>query len=344
MTVVTSRARRSPGLLTLSRLSLVLAMGLALGGCGKDDSATGTSATAATAGTTTTEPAVTPEAVVADSVQAMSQEELREEARKAYGENRLYAPAGNNAVEFYLALRDKTTGDAGVSSALTDLLPMTVIATEQSIGRDDFAEAARLTALLERAEPQHPALARLKGSIDSRKEAVAQRAAQQEITAEQQAARQVELERQRLVDQKQQQEQAAKALQERQAQEQAAAAAAATAAADAEKRAAAQRAAEAAKPATPPPPRAARPTAGDLRPLSTPAPNFPEEALRAGTSGEVQVEFTVGTDGSVSGARVVSATPRRVFDRAALDAVQRWRFQPVSEPVTIRRTISFNQR
>jgi protein TonB len=56
----------------------------------------------------------------------------------------------------------------------------------------------------------------------------------------------------------------------------------------------------------------------------------------------VQVEFTVGTDGSVTSARVVNAEPRRVFDRAALDAVQRWRFQPLSEPVTTRRTIAFN--
>jgi len=56
----------------------------------------------------------------------------------------------------------------------------------------------------------------------------------------------------------------------------------------------------------------------------------------------VQVEFTVGTDGSVSGARVVRATPPRVFDREALAAVKRWRFQPVASPVTTRRTIGFN--
>lgn len=337
-----SSIRLSRRISTISKYSLVVAIALVLGACGSDDKpADGVAKPAAKPAAA--EPAVTPEAVVSDSVQAMSQEELRQEARKAYGDNRLYAPAGNNAVEFYLALRDKTTGDAGVSSALTDLLPMTVIATEQSISRDDFAEATRLAALLERAEPQHPALARLKASIDSRKEAVAQRAAQQEVTAEQQATRQAELERQRLVDQKQQQELAARALQERQATEQAASAAAATAAADAEKRAAEQRAAQAARPAAPPPaPRAARPTAADLRPLSTPAPSYPPEAMRAGTAGEVQVEFTVGTDGSVTAARVVNSTPRRVFDRAALDAVQRWRFQPVSEPVTIRRTIGFN--
>ena len=56
----------------------------------------------------------------------------------------------------------------------------------------------------------------------------------------------------------------------------------------------------------------------------------------------MQVEFTVGTDGSVSDVRVVKATPPRVFDREAITAVRRWRFQPVSAPITTRRTIAFN--
>ncbi|MCA1714988.1 MAG: energy transducer TonB, partial [Gammaproteobacteria bacterium] len=110
-------------------------------------------------------------------------------------------------------------------------------------------------------------------------------------------------------------------------------------------RAAAQRAAQ------PPPAQPTQPagqpaapaaTSNTLRAISTPAPDFPREALRAGQSGEVQVEFTVGTDGSVTSARVVRSNPPRVFDRAALSAVNRWRFQPVSAPVTTRRTIGFN--
>ena len=88
---------------------------------------------------------------------------------------------------------------------------------------------------------------------------------------------------------------------------------------------------------------AARPAAAapSLRPVSTPAPRYPAEALRAGTSGEVLVEITVGTDGSVVNARVLRATPARVFDREALAAVKRWKFEPVSESVTTRRTLAF---
>ena len=74
----------------------------------------------------------------------------------------------------------------------------------------------------------------------------------------------------------------------------------------------------------------------------TPAPRFPAEALRAGTSGEVLVEITVGTDGSVTNARVVRADPPRVFDREALNAVRRWKFEPIDAATTTRRTLAFN--
>ena len=342
--IVISRVRQSRRLPAVSKLSLVLAMGLALAACNNDEAAPESAANTA-AVPATEAPAIAPEDAVSDQVNALSVDELRDAARKAYGDNRLYAPAGDNAVEYYLALRDKSPGDASVSSALTDLLPMTVIATEQSISRGDFAEAQRLAALLEKAEPQHPALARLRTNIDTQQKVAAERAAEQIVTAEEQAEIQAELERKRLADQKRQQEQAARDLASRQAAEaeaaeaadaqaaQAATALAAKQAADklaAEQRAAAARAAAAAKP-----------TAADLRPLSMPGPEYPREALRAAQAGEVTVEYTVGTDGSVTSARVVSSRPGRVFDRAALEAVERWRFQPISAPVTTRRAIGF---
>ena len=86
----------------------------------------------------------------------------------------------------------------------------------------------------------------------------------------------------------------------------------------------------------------AQATSNELRPISTPAPSYPREAYREGTSGEVQVEFTVGTDGSVTSARIVRASPPRVFDREALSAVKRWKFQPIGQATTTRRTISFD--
>lgn len=353
-----TRVRPQPSVSVLPRAVLVLALGGLLGACGKNDTAAPAAGTAAS-----TQPSATPATVISSKVSAMTADQLREAAGKAYNENRLYAPAGNNAVEYYLALRDKSPTDAAVSSALTDLLPMAVIATEQSVARNDFSEAQRLTALLEKADPHHPALSRLKASITEQQQVAQQRATQQQLSTEEQAKRQAELEKQRLEDQKKQQEMAARQLADKAAADKVASAraqadkaAADRAAAEREaaqraaaEREAAQRAAAertaAAAPSRPAPAPAASSGGGsnnDLRALSTPAPAFPPEALRSAQAGEVQVEFTVAPDGSVSAARVVRANPPRVFDRAAVTAVKRWRFAPVDSPVTARRTISFN--
>ena len=56
------------------------------------------------------------------------------------------------------------------------------------------------------------------------------------------------------------------------------------------------------------------------------APDYPYNARMAGQHGEVAVELTVGSDGRVSDAKVVSSEPPQVFDQAALDAVQQWQF------------------
>ncbi|MBU8977180.1 MULTISPECIES: energy transducer TonB [unclassified Lysobacter] len=345
MTFVNPQDRRARRLSVVSQLSVALALCCALAACQKEEPAPeGAAAPVATAAA----PAVTAETAVSAKVSALTADQLREAARKAYAENRLYAPAEDNAVEYYLALRDKAPGDAAVSSALTDLLPMTVIAIEQSVNREDFIEAQRLAALLEKADAQHPALARLKTSIAAQQDATTKRAAQQQLTAEEEAKKKVELEKKRLEDQKKQQEDAAKQLAaqqaaSKQADDKAAADRAAEQQRAAEARAAEQRAADAraaaARQAAATP---ATADASDLRPLSMPPPRYPPEALRAGTSGEVQVEFTVGTDGSVTAARVVRSNPARIFDREAVNAVRKWRFQPVDAPVTTRRTIGFN--
>lgn len=338
----------------LAPLALAVVVACAFSACKKD--AEGEAAPAAAAQQAA--PAPTPEDVVADSVAAMSPDQLRSEASKAYGENRLYAPAGNNAVEFYLALRDKVAGDAGASSALIDLLPMTVIATEQGINREDFAEAKRLVALVEKADANHPALARLKDSISKSEAASLQRIETQRLTAEEEAKRQEDILKQRQEEQRKAQEQqrvqaqqTATAAQQQQQQQAAAAAAAAEREREAEAErqrqaaaaAAAQRQQQAAQQTAATPPRPA--ASNELRAIAQPGPRYPTAAQRASATGSVQVEFTVATDGSVGNVRVVSSDgPRqytREFEREAIAAVRRWQFQPVSQATTSRRTIAF---
>ena len=314
---------------------VALSLLVMLSACSKDEQS-GTEAT--TAPPATAAVAAPPAPAVSAQVQAMGAEDLRAAAAKALGENRIYAPGGDNAVEYYLGLRDKLPNDAAVTSALTDLMPYTVIATEQSIAREDFAEAQRLSGLIEKADPKAPSLPRLKQNIAAAQLAVTARLANEkskEVTDAEAKA----LEEKRLAQQAEQQRQAAAALAAQQALD--AARAAETervAATQREAAAAAQRQAAAAAP--PPAPKPAAATS--LKVVSAPSPRYPPEALRAGTSGEVLVELTIGTDGSVTNARVVRATPARVFDREALNAVRRWKFEPIDSPTTTRRTLAFN--
>jgi TonB family protein len=58
-------------------------------------------------------------------------------------------------------------------------------------------------------------------------------------------------------------------------------------------------------------------------------PTFPDIARARGIDGWVDLQFVVGTDGTVSDVAVVGAQPVGVFEQSALDAVRHWRYQPV---------------
>jgi protein TonB len=319
------------------RLAAVFVVICAFAGCKKDQTAA-----VPDAGTAPATQAAPPPPAVSDKVNAMSADQLRDSASTALREQRLYAPAGDNAMEYYLALRDKQPNDPAVSSALTDLMPYALIATEQSIGRDDFTEAQRLYALMEKADAKAPALPRLKQAITDGQASLAQRTAQAALQTEEEDKRQADLEKQRAADQKKAQEDAAKKIAAQQAEDQRAAATAAAPVTQPQRPAQQAPAPVQQQPAaeTPPPPPAPR-VSNELRPISLPAPDYPRAAQRSRRSGSVVVEFTVGTDGTVTSARVVEASPPRVFDRETLAAVNRWRFQPISAPVTTRRKVDF---
>ena len=328
--------------------ALATALVLAVTACGGGDKTAPAAATPTDATPAQTTPA--PAQAVSAQVAAMSVDQLRGAARAAQSEQRLYAPSGNNAMEYYLALRDKQPSDAAVQSALTDLLPYTVIATEQSIARDDFNEAQRLFALIEKTDKNAPALPRLKQAITDAQSSFAQRQQQQQVDAETEKARLAKLEEDRKKQQEELQKKAATdlaAAQQKQAEAQRQADA--QRAADEKKRQdEAQAAAEkerlnrerlareqAAASST------SSASSSDLRLISASAPKYPPDAYRDHQAGEVEVEFTVGTDGTVTSARVVRGNPPRIFDREAVAAVKRWRYQPVASPVTTRKTISF---
>jgi TonB family protein len=76
-------------------------------------------------------------------------------------------------------------------------------------------------------------------------------------------------------------------------------------------------------------------------------PEYPERALAQRISGSVTVEFLVGTKGETLDVRVVASEPAGIFDRSAVNAVKRWRYEPytvngVPQEVTQRAIIRFS--
>ena len=103
-------------------------------------------------------------------------------------------------------------------------------------------------------------------------------------------------------------------------------------------------------PASVPVPAPAAPVASaetPARALSTPAPRYPREAQRRGVAGTVLLRVHVRTNGDAGAIDLVQGSGSRDLDRAAVDAVRRWRFAPAmrdGQPVesSVQVPIAFN--
>lgn len=264
------------------------------------------------------------------NVAAMTTDELLAEARKAMNEQRLLAPEGNNAFEFYLKVLERQPGNQVAQDALRETFPFGANAAEQAINQRDFANAQREIDLLAKADPDNYTLTILRSKLDAQQKLIGreqQLAEQQRQLAEQQAAAAQ-----------------AKATADQLAQQQQAAQAAAARQAAAEKAAQAPQSQQRTAATTPAP----QPVQiQDAVLVNAAKPRYPTVAQRRNQEGWVDVEFTVGTDGQVDEAHVVDAQPKHVFDRAATDAVERWEYKPAlrnGQPmaVTMRRRIVFS--
>ena len=286
---------------------------------------------------------------------------LRAAAAKALTEQRFYAPAGDSALDHYLALRDLRPDDANLATALLELLPYAVIGTEQAVARQDFAEARRLLALLERADPQAPSLGRLRDGIAaaevSAQAAAAEALAQSErdeaarLAAEREAQAAVNAPR---VAPAATPESAGSARTSTSSPVSAVPTIAANAPAPGSPAVAAPAPGSsapavnrapapisAAATAGPPAASSAATAGATPRLLSAPSPRYPLMALRRKLEGQVTVQFTIQPDGSVASPRVVSGDPPGVFDEAALVAASRWRFEAGSRSVASTRVVQF---
>ena len=320
----------------LGAAAMVVLLSAALAACSGSNQSAPQAAKApvapAKAASTSAKPAtVAPNA--ADRLTAMSVDQLMDHAQKALKEDRLVAPAGDNAFEYYLAVLHKSPNNRAAQDALRETFPYGAQTVDQTINQGNYAEAQREIDLLAKADPTNYTLTILRSKLDAARKVATQQQQARKAAALAQTATAAAAAAQRQQEQvaaaalKQRQEQAATAAALQQQQEQQAAAAAA-----------ARKAAVVKVPA-----QTENRNAQVVR--QVPA-KYPLQAARNGEQGWVDVAFTVNPDGSVSNAHVTDAEPRRVFDRAAIDAVSRWRFKPAlingrPTAVVVKRRIEF---
>jgi periplasmic protein TonB len=343
MTALTQSARFVSSVRTCANVAVLGALALALAACGNNNAPPKTTTTppAAAATVPAAAPAAKPaaastagqaqaaqaqaEQAAQAKLDAMSVDQLLGAARTAMNQQRLVAPKGDNAFEYYEKALQENPKNQVAQDALRESFPFGANAVESAIGQNNFDEAQREIGLLAKADPSNYTLTILRSKLDAAKK-------QQQREADQKAK-------------------AAADLAARQAAEAKAAAekAKAAAAAPPVQQPVVQQAQpapvqEAPKP-TPPPQPVGETRAAQV--VSPAAPDYPLDAARNRTSGYATVEFTIDPDGSVSNAHVIASQPRRVFDQAAIQAVSRSKFKPAlknGQPVSsiLQRRIDFN--
>ncbi len=319
----------------LRHVSLAVLL-LALAACGKKDEPPA-------AGATTPGTAAPAAATPAAPVVKLSVNELLQRAKAAEKEQRMIAPANDNAMEYYLQIIAQEPSNAQATQALVDLFPIAASSAESAIGAKNVAEAERIIGMLDKSSPGSYTVTTLRAKLDT------QRAAGERLEADRLA------EEQRRLQLLQQQAAAATQAAETPPAPAATAAAPPPVETSPQSPAVVEDTPPATQPAAPAPGSSAPATAASPA-TSAPAgggqsrearlvrqvpPAFPPEAVRKRQSGWVEVRITVGPQGNVTGATVVRSQPARVFDRAAIAAVEQWRFEPAlrdGQPIAAQRT------
>jgi len=264
-------------------------------------------------------------AAIETSVVKGKVDELLEKARRAMRERRYTEPAGDNALLYYrsAAYADSSNGEAldglariaavlatrfaeAVASNQHELASVTLAQLRSAVPNDarigDFqSRLNKLRADIQRAEQEAARQKRLAEEKAAREAAAAeQKRARETKAAAAEAERQAQLAREKEQQEKFKQEQAAKAAEE-------------------------------AKPGS----KAASPQHStshlqdSLKRKRYVAPHYPPDLLAKGVGGAVKVAFTVDVKGEPTDVQVESSEPAGLFDRAAVDAVKRWRYEPL---------------
>ncbi len=69
----------------------------------------------------------------------------------------------------------------------------------------------------------------------------------------------------------------------------------------------------------------------DIVPIVRVNPQYPLRAAERGIEGWVEVQFTISRTGTVKDPFVLNAQPKNIFNRAALRAIRKWKYNPKIE-------------
>lgn len=274
-------------------------------------------------------------------------------AMSAYNAGKLVTPAGENALEYYLAALQSKPNDFGAQEAIMELVPVAMTALESAMAANVAKEVERLLAVLERADPSAARVAALKQRWQA---SVAQASVAQQASAVAAAPRleNVQAPATFTVPEIGRPEIAAAQV-AIQATTPAPTIAPTIAPTDVSTAVAVttetqNTLAAQASPAQASPKAATAPVQDrvvEARALSTARAVFPAQARRQKIEGWVDLQVVVDASGRVTEALVLGAQPSRIFDVEARRAVLRWRYSPKrvnDQPVSsvLRQRIKFS--
>jgi periplasmic protein TonB len=313
---------------------------LCLAGCGGDSPPTAPDSVAPTAPAQPSREA----ARIAADLAAEDVTATLARANAAFVANRLVAPAGDNALELFLAVLQTDPDNGPAREAVVELFPFGVTAARRALAAGELDEAERIIDLFGRANPDSLATNELRASLAllrarATAAAVASRAPPSAAPAT--PATPIAAAPSATAEGAPAPTTPARGRTTPGASTTVSTVAASPSAASSSPRtgetidASASSAAPASASTTPS--STARPLSPPVAPILADAvvvsrvqPDYPDVARQRRMRGWVDVEFTVRVDGSVGDIRIVAAEPTRMFDNAAQRAVSRWKFRPAT--------------
>ena len=253
--------------------------------------------------------AITSSPIAASSgVDVVGVGQLLVRAGDAIKQQRYLAPPGNNAFELYLRVLRLQPGNRVATDAMRETFSLAADSAEQTINSARSADAERQIDLLATADPANYIVTILRSKLSAQRKMLDQQQAEVAATQQQES-----------------EARASDELANEVAQQRAMQLAAQPKVALASPKVVLH---VPEPPTFKPKPNVTLSTEAVL--LQAALPTYPASALSEKRSGWVVVSFVIGVDGRTNEVQVVNSKPRRIFDRAATDAVRRYRFKPAT--------------